>query len=240
MGEKLSAVYEDVELSQAVESGDPERLDQIIAQRNRLHPCWGWKRPGSIRHASVWRGRFRNPHYVVVFRDLFAIANRNRISMHTDVVENMRHNQEHFGLMLDFVARDSAPTLLISYEKAMAHPESFVQALREFAGLDSDAGAKAALEFIERDSETYLKTSRITAGTGVLDRVGANLISGWAVYKRALSRPVNVRIRINDTREYVVAADRPRPDLKEKGIHPTGNRGFMLKLPQGEALKRCD
>src|SRR6185503_11163576 len=130
----------------------------------------------------------------------------NRISMNSDVLDNMRHNQEHFGLILDFLARETAPTLLVSYEKAMAHPESFVQALRGFAGLGDEAGAKAALEFIERDSPTYLNTSRITAGAGALDRVAARMISGWALYKQALGRPVKVCIRVNDSREYVVAA----------------------------------
>jgi len=240
MAERTGVVYEDVPLSEAVEKGDLEALERLIAERNARHPVWGWKRPSSLRFRERWIGRFRNPHYVAVFRDLFAIANRNRLSMQSEVLQNMRHSQEHFGLLLDFLQADAAPVLLVSYEKAMAHPEHFVGALREFVGTGDAAQVQAALRSIEADSATYLKTSRIAGALGVLDKIQADRVAGWALFRDAPHKPVQVKITVNGEREYTVTANRLRPDLKTKGLHPTGERGFALRLAGAERLRPGD
>ena len=97
-----------------------------------------------------------------------------------------------------------------------------------------------AIDFIRPDPESYLHASRITDATGVLETLQPRRISGWAFYRKAPNKPVNVRIDINGEREYIVLANRSRPDLKENRIHPTGNRGFVLLLSNQEKLKQGD
>ena len=238
MGDRLSPVFEDMTLSEAVENGDLARIDAVVAERNAQHAVWGWKRPGSIHSAGLWRSRFRHPHYVVVFRDLFVIANRNRISMQAGVMRNMRRSHEHFGLILDFIAEQPAPMLLVSYEKAMDDPAYFVRELRDFVECGDEAAMQRALKFIEPNPENYLRASRITDGAGVLDELAERRISGWAMYKKAPKKPVKVRIQINGARDYVVLANQRRDDQDpgEGGRH----RGFVLQLSEQERLRPGD
>lgn len=240
MGERLSAVYEDVALSEAVEQNRTKDILSLIAHNNSAHSTWGWKRPSSIKHMPAWRGKFRHPFYVVVFRDLFAIANRNRISMLSDVMDNMRDAALQFEAILNFIAKVKEPTLLVSYEKAMADPKYFACNLSDFVGLGNEQAIHEAVGFIQPNSETYLESSRITNAKGVLDEARGNRISGWAMYSQAPHRVANILIKINDDREFVILADRFRKDLLDKGIHPTGKCGFLLTLPVESTLRPRD
>lgn len=240
MGERLSPVYEDVLLSEAVEQSRVTDMVSIIAHNNATHRVWGWKRPSAIRHVGAWHGKFRNPFYVVVFRDVFAIANRNRISMFSDVVANMQDATQQFRLILNFIAGLQEPALLVSYEKAMTGPEHFVHALRDFVGVGDKSAINAAIGFIKPDSEIYLRASRITSAIGSLDKAQGNRISGWAMYSQAPKQVAKLLIKINDDREFVVLADHFRQDLLSKSIHPTGNCGFVLTLPAENVLRPGD
>lgn len=240
MGEKLSTVYEDVALSEAIEQHRMEDITSLIAHKNERYELWGWKRPSAINYILAWEGRFRHPYYIVVFRDLFAIANRNRISMLSDVTDSMRHAVRQFNLILDFVEKAKEPTLLVSYEKAMDDPRYFIHTLSNFVGLDDKNAIDRAIAFIEPNPEAYLKASRITGTKGVVDTAEGNRIAGWAMYPQMPQKVAEVRIRINNDREFLVIADRFRPDLLNKQIHPTGNCGFLLTLSAENSLRPGD
>ena len=50
-------------------------LKTLVGQRNRQHPLWGWKYPGTVLwclHAGL-SCYLRNPHFITVFRDPLAI-----------------------------------------------------------------------------------------------------------------------------------------------------------------------
>jgi hypothetical protein len=240
MGEKLGPVLEDVALSQAVESRDLARLTDIVARRNATHPLWGWKRPSALEYSEVWQGCFRNPYIIAVFRDPFAIANRNRISMLSDVFQNMERSVQHLGMLVSVLRRQKGPVLLSSYEKALAFPETFVRTVEDFLDLD-DAGRRAdAIGQINPASEKYLETSRITHSLGHLDTVNERLCSGWAFYPKQPARPAKVQVFVNDRLVHTVDAHRPRPDVKESGSHPTGLCGFRFEWPAGNAPRAGD
>jgi hypothetical protein len=240
MGEKLSAVYEDIALSTAVEQGRTKDIASIIVHRDSIHSTWGWKRPSAIKHLRNWHGKFRNPFYVVIFRDLFAIANRNRISMRSDVITSMRDSIRQFDLILDFIARFQEPTLFVSYEKAMVEPKHFVCNLRDFVEVGNEAAIDAAVEFVKPNPELYLRSSRITQTKGVLDKARGNRISGWAMYSQTPKRVARLLIKVNDDKEFAILADHFRQDLLDKGIHPTGKCGFVLTLSAEDILRPGD
>lgn len=240
MGEKLSAVYEDLNLSLAVEENRIDDLKSIIQQRNLAHKTWGWKRPSSVKTYDVWHDKFRSPVYIVVFRDLFAIANRNRISMMTDLISDMKNSLNHFDIILNLLERDKKPALLISYEKAMLNPQQFVLQLHKLLDIGNEESVKAAVNFINPNPIAYLKGSRITETKGCVDLITAKEISGWAIYKKVPTRPVKLNITINDQAVYEVTANKMRPDLRDKGLHPTGNCGFSLRFDSKNILKEGD
>jgi hypothetical protein len=226
MGEKLGPVLEDVSLSEAVERRDTAGLKHIVAQRNATHALWGWKRPSAIEYADVWQGCFRNPYIIAIFRDPFAIANRNRISMLSDVFHNMERSVEQLGVLVQLLQKQQDPILLCSYEKALISPETFVQVVEDFLDIDASEKREEVIRRINPASREYLQTSRITHSLGHLDVANDHICSGWAFYPKQSTKTAKVRILVNDRLVETIEARRPRPDVKEKGIHPTGLCGF--------------
>ena len=241
MGEKLSVVMEDVAISQAVEARDQAALRELVALRNARHPVWGWKRPSAFEHGEVWKDCFRNPYVVAIFRDPLAIANRNRISMlMEDVAHNLERSVQQTGALVGFLKAHAGPTLLCSYEKALIYPEAFVRAVDDFLGLKAADRWPQALAEMHPSPPRYLDASRVTYSLGHLDTVNDRLCSGWAFYPRQSGRSAKVQILVNDRLVHTVEARTPRPDVKEKGIHPTGLCGFRAEWPHGTAPRGGD
>ncbi|MDH3314994.1 MAG: hypothetical protein OER43_04385 [Gammaproteobacteria bacterium] len=231
MGNKLGPVLEDVELSETVESRNLARLADMVARRNAAHSLWGWKRPSAFEHADVWQGCFRNPYIIAIIRDPFAIANRNRISMLSDVFENMERSVEQLGRLVKLLRQQKGPLLLCSYEKALDSPETFVRAVEDFLDLNAAERRADAIGQVKPASREYLQTSRITNSLGYLEVVDERICRGWAFYPMQSGRAARVQIFVNDRHITTVVARLPRHDVKEKGIHPTGFCGFKVEWP---------
>lgn len=240
MGEKLGPVLEDVALSRAVESRDVARLKDIVARRNAAHPLWGWKRPSALKYADVWQGCFRNPYIIAIFRDPFAIANRNRISMLSDVFQSMERSVQQLGLLVDILSRQQGPVLLCSYEKALISPETFVRAVDSFLELNAAERWPDVIRRVKQSPQEYLEASRITHSLGHLDTVNERICSGWAFYPKQSAKAARVQILVNGKLLKVVEARQPRADVKEKGIHPTGLCGFRFEWPTDTAPRPGD
>ena len=233
-----STVYERLDLSLAIEGDTADEANNIIASLNTQYKIWGWKRPDSIYHTEKWQDKFRNPHYIFVFRDLFVIANRNRISMLHDVIDNIQTANEHYRLMTEFLKKTKAPTLLISYEKAIMNQQYFVENMSKFVGSkQSKEMIENALKFIQTDNQEYLEESRFTNTVGHFDEVTAEHIKGCAFYFGNTELAVKVKIEINQKDVFYANANEFRADINDSGMHPTGICGFTFKFPEGYQLK---
>ncbi len=78
---------------------------------------------------------------------------------------------------------------------------------------------------------------RLTASTrpvsqvlGCLEAVQHRTVYGWA-YDPGLSEPLAVRIQINGVDAGITVADRPRPELQERGV-ASYRRGFAWNVPE--------
>lgn len=240
MGERLGPVLEDVSLSEAVERRDVARLKDIVAQRDAAHLLWGWKRPSALEYADVWQGCFRNPYIIAIFRDPFAIANRNRISMLSEVFHNMERSVAQLGTLVRLLKKEGGPVLLCSYEKALVLPEPFVRMIEDFLNIDGSEKREEVIRRINPTSREYLQTSRITDSLGHLDTVNERICSGWAFYPKQSNKAAKVKIVVNDRLVDTIEACRPRPDVKQSGIHPTGFCGFKFEWPDDLALQAGD
>ena len=233
MGDKLGPVLEDVTLSLAVESRDIQQLKELVASRNAAHSLWGWKRPSALEYSEVWKGIFRNPYIIGIFRDPFVIANRNRISMLSEVFQNMEQSVQQLGLLVKFLREQECPVLLCSYEKVLSSPEAFVRAVDDFLDLNDADRWGDAIRQVNPASQEYLETSRITHSLGQLDVVDQQFCSGWAYYPKQPARAANVKVFVNDQLVHMAKAGLPRLDLKKKGVHLTGLCGFRFEWPAG-------
>ncbi len=75
---------------------------------------------------------------------------------------------------------------------------------------------------------------------GFIDGYKDGELYGWAC-RLGDPTPLLVRVLVDDHEVAVIPADRPRPDLHRKRIHPTGHAGFRLplgELPGGTTI-RC-
>ena len=238
-GRRPNTVFEDVVLGQAMEVKDYSKLSQLIAERNRLGPVWGWKRPSALTYMARVERYFRSPRYVVVFRDLLAIANRNRISVRADLLDNLYDTAEHYRRLLAFVRKSARPMLLVSYEKAMLNRQAFVDALSAFAGEVGHDRRDVAEKFICTNADTYLASARNWSAQGEISTVEADRVMGWA-FVPGSSDAVAVRLIINGRLFGTQLADLPRPSLVDRKMHPTGCCGYNFRLPQHKRLRDGD
>lgn len=244
MGTRMDkVVYEDVELSGAIESGDFNAVARMIRERNDKYGLWGWKRPAVVDHIGQLHGSLRNPHYIAVFRDIAAIAVRNRISVNSELLSNMKQSLNHFLRIVNFIETVDAPAMVISYEKALLNGESLVTSLAEFAGIPAEkipgGAAQLATEFIKTNIPEYLDATRSNRIMGRVSAIQTDLIQGWAL-QRGRNDAVSVRLIVNGRAVATVDADLYQEDLKTRGVHPNGHCGFEFRLPPERGLKEGD
>ena len=159
MGHKVAHdSHEDAEFH----THDVEKLGQLIEARNQEQTTWGWKYPHSVEYLDEVIGRLRNPHFLVVFRDLVGVAQgfhrKHDIAMCDAIVEA----QHRYAKVVGFVSKCKHPLLSISYEKAVAQKDELVEDLSDFCGLELSAKQKTACyNFISPGNYVSLSAKKI-------------------------------------------------------------------------------
>lgn len=163
MGHSIDrAVFEDVDIANALESGETAKLKTLIENRNRSYRLWGFKRPAAFKIMDSYVHLFRNPCFIITYRDPLAIAKRNEISMGVKFAGALLEASNQLSALTQFALKLRQPTMLISYEKALLDPMGFVNNLAEFCAVEADAGLiETAANTVENGPELYLRESRI-------------------------------------------------------------------------------
>lgn len=127
---------------QTMHSPNFGRKCNYVAERNAGHPFWGWKDPIGITSVQQMLFCLRNPHVIVVFRDLLAsiqgemrydqVAHPETCRPFEDLVDR---TVEWWTNNMVFVKQTNVPTILVSYERAITNPEGFVKELAQFLGV---------------------------------------------------------------------------------------------------------
>jgi hypothetical protein len=224
-----SPIFEDSHLDQAIDR-DEARLSRLLDEYNQRYPIWAYKRPQvAIEHLERIHEHFRNPIYVCCFRDVFAVANRNRISAGSDLLEAMRGALDAYRKVLAFLAGKRPYSLLVSYDKASRDKGRFLDELGDFCGLEMTEERRAgALAFITDSPREYLAYSEKTKDLpGFLDSVSLEAVRGWAKPKHG--RPVEVVLYIGGREVARTRADRPRKDLAAGDAQTDPRCGFELR-----------
>lgn len=224
-------VFEDVRLATVFETGDEDEAHRIIEAYNEDHEVWGFKRPAAIDYIDKLHEICRNPIYLFVFKDIFAIANRNRISMKLDLLEGLKKAHHDYEKTLNFITEKNVNGFLFSYEKIMENKKLFVDTMAGLAGEGcvSDEQKNAALHFIEPNPQPYLNASRITRSIGQIGGVEKNKVFGWGKYLY-IDEPATVELYVNDNLVATTIAKDFRQNLLDKKVHPTGHCGYLFDL----------
>ena len=133
---KHDVIHEDVGLSSLVENQDEVRLREVLRDRNAKHTIWGVKRPLIVQHSDLIEATFRNPRYIVIFRDPMAVGTRNNLSLGFDLPGALHVYKGQFEIVCEFVARSHRPMLLLSYEKVLNNTTAIVEEIAEFCRIE--------------------------------------------------------------------------------------------------------
>jgi hypothetical protein len=222
-------VFEDVLLSEAFESNDLEQAKAIVDRYTKEHYIWAWKRPAALNYLDKVEAVIPNPFYIFIFKDIFAIANRNNISMKADIGKGLQSALADYGKIVDFVSNTDKPVMLVSAEKALQNKESFVSALIKMNKEveDYSDNKNKAIEFITPNPESYLEITRITKALGTIDCLTKDKISGWAKNQHS-NTPSEVEVYVDGNLFGTTTANINRPDLINANISKDGNNGFIF------------
>jgi hypothetical protein len=230
-------VYEDKRLSEVFEKNDIDCAKSIINEYTSKFEKWGWKRPSSIDYLDIVEKTMDSPSYVFIFKDVLSIAQRNSISMHSEVFYGMQTALNQYGNALKFLRENNLHVLLVSYEKAVAYPENIVEALISFYSLSpTEQQYTEAVNFISPSPISYLDESRITKAEGWLDGLSGRRIFGWARYIHD-KKLAKVKLMLNGKVLGTVEASQPREDIEKK--YGT-SCAYFFDLPEGVDIKKGD
>ena len=113
-------------------------VQTLISWRNKHHDVWGWKDPAVVNY--VERLHLRNPHYIAIFRDPWAVAKSEEArqgSIHfpekfTTVESAMMRVNQTNAKIVDFLDFQPAPVFMTSYEHWIRFTVSELTRLKDF------------------------------------------------------------------------------------------------------------
>jgi len=156
----------------------------------------------------------------------------------------MRRAHDELGRILRFVEQAQVSGVLLSAEKVLLRKDEFVDRLIDYLGLESrvtQIERQDAKDFITVDPVDYLDSSHIGLRelVGYVDHATPTFVAGWADVRNS-PEPAELRISVNGSPAGSTTADLPRPDVKDRGFHPTGECGFRFVFPEGQSLQKGD
>ena len=159
-------LFEDLRMNRALGAG-ATAVEDLVALYNSQRKVWGFKGNAIRQPYEELALHLRAPVFVVVFRDLLAIANRARISAERDVVDILARQAAEYQRIVQFVAMRRFHCVLVSYEKLTAYPREVAALLARHCDLHPQTQQmQAAVEFIQPAPDDYLVVSRATPRKG--------------------------------------------------------------------------
>ena len=232
MGEFLhDVVYEDAQVLELLRTRDMDVLKQLINDRNREYPQWGFKIPdlhAYLRHDEL--ALFRNPHLIVIYRDPVAVAVRNALSEYFEEIDTLARAASAMHALAEFIRRVNCPVMLLSYEKALSLPTTMIEAVLEFCGIAMEEEKRAGLSLLAQPNSKRYLAAATASFEGRIDGVLDGRLYGWCRQVGRLE-PVHLEIHADGKLLATVVADAFREDLANAAIG-NGCHGFYLPLAE--------
>ena len=223
-------VYEDVVLAEMFENANYNDAQKIINEYNVQNDIWLFKRPSIINYIDNVKKLFVNPIYLIIFKDIFSVSNRNSISMTTDTLQGLNKAHNDYSKILSFINKNEINGYLLSYEKIMQNTENFVETMITLLDTNIDATKKEeAIRFIEPNPKAYLDASRITKSIGRIGSIKKNEIIGWGKYLHTNEIAI-AELYVNNKLIASTKAKDFRQHTLDKKIHSTGHCGYYFDL----------
>ncbi len=232
MGHDLDEiVFEDHAITDAFTSTAADTLAQLVSLRDEHAKLWGFKRPHLFEHDAVrLQETFRNPHFIITFRDPVAVARRNGISEHVEIGKALREAAADAQRCLAFALELTCPVLMVSYEKALLRPVALVEELASFCGLNPSEECRGRMvAAIKANRDEYVHFAR-RIFQGYVDGISDGMLTGWC-WQVGVPTPLTLEVRIGERPFVPVVADGFRPDLAAAEVG-AGCHAFRLDVSE--------
>lgn len=137
-------------------------LDQTrayINQQNIELGDWGWKFPRVNAYLPEIVQDLRNPSLVLVYRDTIASSARGIDGIprgtpdrNQKIIAELKSREQIARRNTVLIETCAIPTLLVSYERAMARPRPFIKELAAFLGKDVPTDLDPLVQFMKPGS----------------------------------------------------------------------------------------
>ena len=237
MGERMTANYEDPVMVSHIanfrKSHDPNELEPVKAmlkERGKQHRFWGWKIPGQLMPELY--DVCPNPRFISIHRDAVAITSRIAASDNKPIMGMFQGIQELQDSLLNFLTVTPHPAFMISYEKALLYPQTFVDGLIHFLKpyQPSEQQRADAIAAISPSPKDYLMGTRTPETEGNFDGFEAGHLMGWARSNHDQKKALTITITIDNDFTATTTNDQYRADV-EKIKGGNGHCGFAYKVP---------
>lgn len=130
-------------------------LWSLVEERNASADIWGWKHPAAGNYLTELSRSLRNPYYIVVYRDPVASAQsqikRDKESKRRTTRLALHESTSNITVNTGFVLATERPSLLVSYEHAIADQNGLIDDIAAFLGADAptDPLRSSILDYIK-------------------------------------------------------------------------------------------
>ena len=138
------------------EEVEPTRTRDNIRRLNDHYQMWGWKSPRDIFSFPRFEPMLRNPHVIIVFRNMLDVMSSSSKWDGIDFGSNAIDFGDAFKEICRFITLSRSPIALINYERLCADPAKVIQSIDNW--LDANASADtlaAAARFITAGGRGY-------------------------------------------------------------------------------------
>lgn len=268
--EGLAPFYENAELGATAKAGDRAAARRVIARFDQEHTHWGIKVLPKSWRFWLRKGLFREPVFVVVFRDPLAVAKRRLVSKDKALVRQLgdeatgaaaASSEQLVGRyllrellralfmnarLLAFLWFNRRPALVVSYEKAVTRPEDFVRGVAEFIGLGDPRVIEETIAFVTPSPRAYVMRSSTYAQLDPQGRLFGYLdvVEAGRLAGWALAagdaQPLALELLVNGQRVAATRAETPREDVGRADARFHARCGFEFLPSEGAVWRRGD
>ena len=134
MGHRIEGNHEDRDFIKWKRKNEKEKAIELVDERNQENDIWGVKVPGLILWMKDLEEHFRNPMYIIIYRNTFTSAISKVEKKNVELPLALSVTQNFYSLILEFVKESQNPMLFLSYENCCDNPIEFIETLSEFIG----------------------------------------------------------------------------------------------------------
>jgi len=138
-------------------SDNEDELIHLIQLNNSQHNVWGFKVPKASLKVEFYCKYLRNPHFILVFRNITSIVDSRIIRGGVDPLKLAQHAINYYNKAVNSLAESRKPLIFVNYESACINKHEFIQDVADFAGIKlNNESSKRAFSIITSDGGGYL------------------------------------------------------------------------------------